>query len=186
MLTCIKNSMESLKPLLKDGNIAPGFHIERECNFYNATKTLKIFFLQALDPLFLGDVMLNEAFGLNLSEIQVFGLSKFNIDKIRFNAKKMTVSCLVIIKFQIILILFPMKFGITLMIPSSSTTSKYSLIMTQGFQIQASGDASSQLGKWWTHFIIRGAPKLATIGANPVLGLWAWSPVLLGLGHVWL
>lgn len=46
---------------------------------------------------------------------------------------------------------FPLKFGITLTIPSFRTSSTYSLQMTQGFKIKASGDASSQFGKWSSH-----------------------------------
>lgn len=66
---CIKNEIQSLRPLLKTGRIAPGFVIE------------------GIDPLALGDIEVNSGFELKLFKSQAFGVSNFRIEKIRVNIK---------------------------------------------------------------------------------------------------
>jgi len=74
---CFKSSMESLRPLLKQGKLAPGFNVE------------------PLDPLFIGDASVSSGFELKLFKLSAYGASNFKIDKIRVNVDK--------VKFEVIL-----------------------------------------------------------------------------------
>ncbi|CRK99076.1 CLUMA_CG011971, isoform A [Clunio marinus] len=66
---CLKNSIESLRPLLKTGKIAPGFVID------------------GLDPFLLGDISFSQGFEVSLFNVKVFGASNLKIEKIRINTE---------------------------------------------------------------------------------------------------
>jgi len=107
---CFKNSMESLRPLLKSGHIAPGFKIE------------------ALDPLFVGDLGFNRGYEMRFTQMQAFGLSTFKVEKVRINLDK------------------KIKVEILMTVPKVSVTAKYTLNMKLALlNLQGSGDGYANL-----------------------------------------
>lgn len=81
-----------LKPQLKSGKIAPGLQIEGEY------KRLRVFLsyrlhemmlrLSGLDPMLIGDLVINRGFELKFFGFQAFGIANFKIEKIRANVEK--------------------------------------------------------------------------------------------------
>lgn len=79
MAKCVKESIEILRPRLKDGNLGEGFQIE------------------GLEPITIEDIEIkrNQGFYVFLSNLRAYGAINFKIDKLRINVEKFKVDVLV-------------------------------------------------------------------------------------------
>jgi len=120
--------MELLRPQLKTGDIAPGFKIE------------------GLDPLYVGNMSINQGFTLNQWGTKAYGIAEFRVDKIRVNLDNFKVEML-------------------LTVPKVSTKGKYELRYQLGaINIQGGGDGFVYLENVKVHLKITGSryPKSGT------------------------
>jgi len=124
IVDCLKNAMEALKPYLKSGEIAPGFKIE------------------GIDPLYVGNISINQGFEVNHWGMKAYGISDFKVDKMRVNLNNF-------------------KIEMILTVPKVSMKAKYNLKWQLGaLNLNGGGDGYAYLENVKVHLKLTGSRYL--------------------------
>lgn len=141
--------MESLKPLLKNGNIGPNFIIEGDCYlswiYWFLIANWNSF--KGIDPLDLGNVTIKQGYEMKLIGFKALGTSNYKIEKIRVNLENFKV-CYSIRHQRWKYYLFCIKLDIVVNMPKVTTQANYALNWKLPLiSLQGEGVAYSYLGE---------------------------------------